>query len=206
MSSPDQWGFIKTGTDLENAARNTLRTWVPTYLREIELQKELGTSGVLPLPQSYLVAEELDQQQGNELPAIVLLSPGLSGNRPMQEGDGTIRAYFHLGIGVLVAANNSENTKRMVRLYTAVVRAIMLQKQSLGDFANGVTWLDESYDDKFPFPDNLTISAGQVLFEVDVPDVTNRFGGPINPDTPPGSAWGTVTSAEIEVNPTEDLP
>lgn len=73
----------------------------------------------------------------------------------------------------------------------------MLQKQSLGGFADGTTWLDESYDDAFQFTDTQTVGAGQVVFAIEVAGVVNRYGGPPtpippDPDTQPGSDWPTV--------------
>lgn len=202
--SVDVWGEFKSGYELEVAARDTLKLWFPAYLREIEARKQLGTS-VLPLPQSYLIAEEIDREYGAEMPCIVVVSPGLSGQRPRKEGDGSYSAFFNLGIAVFVAANSSENTKRLVRLYTMAARLIMLNKQSLGGFTNGINWIDESYDDRFPFTDSETTSAGQVLFEVEVPDMVSRGAGPATPDVPPLTQWGIAEEVDIDVVK-EDLP
>jgi|SRR5215831_568656 len=204
---------IAVTDDLEHAVLDTLKNWFPTYIREVELQSPAAPDprniplDSLPLPRAYLTVDELDREAANQMPSIVVVSPGLSGRSvPLQEGDGSFNVPFSIAVGVFVTADQRKNTQRLVRLYTATARAIMLQKQSFGGFAGGSYWLDESYDDRLTFTDDQTISAGQVVFEVWVNQVVNRYGGPKvpfqpqepppDPDTQPGSEWGiaeTVT-------------
>lgn len=196
------FGTIGVADDLEDAVLATLQSWFPVYVKEVELQQEIAV-GSLPDPKSWLTSASLDRDAADATPAIVVVSPGLSpGKHPVQEGDGSFRVYFSIGIGVFVSANDRENTMSLVRLYTAICRSILLHKQSLGGYADGVTWLDESYDDSFSFTDSQTIMAGQVIFEIEVGGFGNRYGGPAgstppNPATQPGSEWplvATVTS------------
>ena len=206
---------IKVADDLEEAVLKTLRDWFPVYIREVELQSPAEPSprnipqGSLPLPRSYLTADQVDKEAGNQLPSIVVISPGLSSRHlPQQEGDGTFNVPFNIAVGIFVSADERKHTIRLVRLYTAIVRAIMLQKQSFGGFAGGSYWLDESYDDRFTFMDDQTISAGQVIFEVWVSDVVNRFAGPVtppDPNTQPGSDWGKADDVYVNVEPVEDV-
>jgi hypothetical protein len=200
---------IKIADALEEAALLTLKTWFPVYIREVELQSQdlpadqLIPLNALPLPRSYLTADKFDREAADQLPTIVVVSPGLSGRRPLQEGDGSFRVWYHLAVGVFVGANTRADTKRLVRVYTAIARTIMLQKQSLGGFADGTTWQDESYDDNFSFTDQQTIGAGQVVFEIEVDDVVNRWGGPTtlpDPVDQPGSDWTVVDTVSISVD------
>jgi hypothetical protein len=205
------FGAIQVATDLEDAVVTTLSDWFPVYLREYERQAGLVADNVAPLkhplPQSYLRADKLDREAASALPAIVVVSPGLSGrSKPSQEGDGSFNVPFNIAAGVFVGSNLREDTMRLVRVYTAICRTIMLQKQSFGGFANGSAWVDESYDDDFPFPDGQTISAGQVIFEVWVAGVVNRFGGPAadpDPATQPGSEWPLAETVTATVEPKE---
>lgn len=210
MSIFDQ---IKIADDLEAAVVATLNLWFLTYLKEFELQHGLianiNDEDVLPSPKTITVANELDLAQGDALPAVVVVSPGMSPrNRPKQEGDGTFRAFFGVGIGVFCSAATRADTARLVRYYTALVRTIILQHQSLGGFADGCEWFDESYDDAFGFADNESVGAGQVVFEFEVAGVVNRYGGPAlymapdpapDPATQPGSNWPLVDTATATV-------
>lgn len=203
----DIFGAIKVADDLEQAAIDTLSSWFPVYIRELEVQHGIALDA-LPLPRSYLTADRVDRSNADQLPSVVVVSPGLSGRRPQQEGDGTFRCSFSLGIGVFVAGYDRTATKRLVRQYTAIARTIMLQKQGLSGYADGTTWLDESYDDDFSFTDGQTVGAGQTIFEVDVAGVVSRYGGPAvyggpppapNPATQPGALWPEVAKATATV-------
>ena len=203
MSIFDQ---IMIADTLEHAVLDTLQKWFPVYIREVELQSPPAPDprniprDSLPLPRSYLTADQIDRESANQLPSIVCISPGLSSrNDPAQNGEGTFAVPFSIAVGCFVSAKDRKSTMRLVRLYTAITRSIMLQKQSYGGIASGAYWLDESYDDHFTFTDDQTISAGQVVFEVWVDEVVTRYAGPIgtpDPATQPGSEWGkaeTVT-------------
>lgn len=192
MSIFDQ---IKIADDLETAAIDTLNLWFHTYTREYELQAGLLRDS-FPLPRAFITSERLDREDADQLPAVVVVSPGLW-EKPRQEGSGQFRAKFSLAIGIFVAGQDRTTTKRLLRVYCGIARTIMLQKQSLGGFADGTTWLDESYDDAFQFTDTQTVGAGQVVFAIEVAGVVNRYGGPPtpippDPDTQPGSDWPTV--------------
>lgn len=194
---------IFTADQLEYQVSQTLQSWFPVYIREVELQTNVPTDA-LPLPRSYLTSDQIDREAANQLPSIVVVSPGLVGRTPpQQEGDGSFNAAFSIAVGIFVSADRRSSTLRLVRLYTAIVRAIMLQQQGLGGMGAGSYWLDESYDDHFPFVDDQTISAGQVLFEIWVANVVNRYAGPEPPPDPvkqPGSDWGkaeTVTPTVV---------
>lgn len=180
---------ILDGGMVEFWAMETLQDWFQVYTEELELQRiALGMPdqrGSHPLPRSYHIAEELDKEAADQLPAIVLVCPGTNGQPPKKDGRGQYRATWMLGVGLFVSANTREATKDLVRFYAAVVRAILVQKPSLGGHAFRTTWLDESYDDNYLFPDTQTISAGQVIFEVEVDNVVTHGAGPVTPPDPP---------------------
>jgi hypothetical protein len=207
----DIFGDIIIANQLEAAVIATLESWFPTYIREVELQSQSAQYGdniptdALPLPRSFITTDKIQRENTDQLPAIVVVSPGLSPhNRPQQEGDGTFRVPWAVSVGVFVSGQDRTSTKNLIRQYTGIARAIMLQKQSLGGFADGTTWLDESYDDAFAFVDQETIGAGSVVFEVWVAGVVNRFAGPAvyggtatpDPDTQPGEQWPPIDTVE----------
>lgn len=204
----DIFGDIIIATQLEEAVVATLEAWFPVYIREIELQLGIPTDA-LPLPRSFITTDKIERSNTDQLPAVVVVSPGLSGhNRPQQEGDGSFRVPWGISIGVFVSGKDRTSTKNLIRQYVGICRAIMLQKQSLGGFADGTTWLDESYDDNFAFVDQETIGAGSVIFEVWVAGVVTRFGGPAvvfgpppapDPVEQPGQQWPPVSTVESVV-------
>lgn len=201
------FGPIIDANQVEEAVRDTLQLWFPTYLRELEDQRGM-TMNDLPDPRAYVVSGDNDREPEDQLPAIVVVSPGLAEN-PMQDGDGLFRAPWSVGVGIFTSARDRESTEKLVRLYCAVARAIMLQKQSLGGFADGTTWLDEDFDE-IEFDDTRTIGAGLVEFTVTVAGVVNRRGGPAAPTPPdpvgqPGSNWPLVEEVIVDETITEEV-
>jgi hypothetical protein len=187
----DIFKSIIDGGVVEGWVEDTLKAWWEVYSRELEIQRG-ETPGLHPQPASWVVIDgpEADREVADQMPAIIIISPGLNGQRPIHDGRGQYRATWLVGVGLFVSASTREDTKNLVRFYAAVARAIMLQKSSLGGNVARTTWLDESYDDNFNFTDQLTISAGSVIFEVEVDNVVTHGAGPVadpDPGTQPGS-------------------
>jgi hypothetical protein len=194
---------IVDGDQLETAVNDTLQAWFLTYTREFELQRGIPEDSI-PQPRSWVIAEDVQREGTDQLPSIVIVSPGLNGDAPYADGEGLYRATWIVGVGIFASANNRDDTKRLVRQYAAIIRAIMLQKQALmGEIPiNMVRWMDESYDDNFQFTDEQTISAGQVVFDIEVDDVISRYQGPVgdpDPVTQPGMNWQEIHTTEILV-------
>lgn len=182
---------IVDGSVVEGWVMQTLKDWWQVYAREVAIQRGEDPDRY-PLPKSYITVDGTtpDREVADQLPALVVVSPGLDGTPPRHDGRGQYRASWMVGIGLFVSGNTREATKDLVRIYTAIARAIMLQKSSLGGHASRATWTDESYDDDFNFTDQQTISAGSVIFSVEVDNVITHGAGPVgppNPGTQPGS-------------------
>jgi len=206
--APDVFFPIVDGSQLEAAVGVTLHDWFLVYTREFELQRGIPQDS-LPQPRSWVISEEVDRRGTDQLPTVVVVSPGLNGADPLAEGDGNYRASWLLGVGIFASAATREDTRILVRQYAAIIRAIILQKQGLdGSIAVcGIRWMDESYDDNFRFTDEDTISAGQVVFNIEVDGVVHRRVGPTGPPDPvtqPGMSWSEILTTEIEVIAKED--
>lgn len=197
------FGTIKDANQIEVAVRDTLKNWFLTYKREFELQRGLDEDA-LPNPRSYVIATEVDRDAEDQLPSIVVVSPGLAPDEPMHRGDGHYVAQWSIGVGVFVSAIDRAATSRITRWYCAIIRAIMLQKASMGGIVVGTQWVDESYDE-LDFDDGRTIGSGQVVFWLELEDVVDRHGGPAeptvpDPDTQPGSNWPLVDTALVDID------
>lgn len=201
------FGNMTDATVVEQAAADTLKLWFKTYSRELELQLGLAQDSI-PMPRSYTVATEIDRDVEDQLPAVVVVSPGVS-DPPRMEGDGSYRVTWAVGVGVFVSAKDRASTSAAIRRYCAIVRAIVLQKASLGGVATGSRWLDENYDE-MDFDDGRTIGVGTVLFEIEVSDAVNRRGGPAvptppDPDDQPGSNWPLADPVTVTVKRREEV-
>jgi hypothetical protein len=175
-------GAVVTGRDVELAALALLQRWSGTYLAEMERQSGRAPAS-LPRVRGWATAADFETWPEDQVPRVLLVSPGLLGP-PMADGNGTYRATWSLGLGVVVSAASMDETMVLAKLYTAALRVCLLQHQSLEGFAAGVEWLDESYDD-LPSIDTRSLGAGQAIFAVTVDDVSRRWGGPPTPSEPP---------------------
>ena len=214
----DKFGLLLDADLIEDAIREKIKVWMNTYLLEVEFQRQLDP-GSIPRPKSYLVAEEVDRELGDNLPSIIIASPGLA-SQPVKEGDGYYRATWNVALGVVVSAGGQDsrtNTKRLLRRYTSALRLLMLQKRNIFDtYTSGpdidenfevidIVWMDESYD-RLDFEDGQTMAAGEVLFEIEISNVANNRLGPKNPAAPSnptevGTSWGEVGSTDVTVIP-----
>lgn len=195
------FGSLVTGTDVEQAALDTLQTWSPTYLAWVERHTGRAAQSV-PAPRSWITSADFTRWPEEQLPSVLLLSPGLA-EEPSRDGRGSIRAKFALGVAVVVSARDRAETDALAKLYVAAFRAAILQHPSLGGFAEGVEWLDERYDALPGDPKRRrTLAAGQLAFRVDVRGVVEPGTGPTSPSPTPYEPQPdptVATSVEVDV-------
>lgn len=199
--SVEVFGEIKTGAHVEAALISTIEEWIETYLAEVERQASIEARK-LPAPRSYSTVNEFRKWPEEQIPAVVVVSPGLATSGIMVEGNGQVNATFLAGIAVVVSAKDKASTNMLAKSYAAAIRTLILQHPSLGGFSRGVTLLDESYNDGPP-EDERTLGAAQVQFEVEVPDVSWSKGGlTAPPDDPydPDPTFPTVDETDVTIN------
>jgi hypothetical protein len=192
------YGRIITGADVETAAETTIKLWQADYLSEVASQSGLAR-GVLPQFRSYPRLLDISKWGEDQTPSCVISAPGTlqtPENRQRQ-----VKARWALGIGCIVSAKDMPSTLRMAQLYTAAVRALILQHPSMGGLSDGVVFISERYDE-LDANDSRSIASGVVQFGVDVLGITDTSQGPSAPSSdatlPPGD-WHTVTSVGVDV-------
>jgi hypothetical protein len=175
-------GPIVSGRDVELAVLTFLKRWSGTYIAECERQRG-RPPGSLPRIRGWTVASEFEKWPEDQLPCVLLVSPGLA-EAPTPDGGGFFRAKFTLGLAVIVSTATANDTADLAKLYCAAMRAAILQHQSLEGFARGIEWLDENYDD-LPSVDTRSLGAGQAIFAVEIDGFARRWNGPTTPGEPP---------------------
>lgn len=198
----NEFGRFLTAGQVENMVIDTLRDWNPTYCREIERQLGKGVNW-LPDLASIQVAKRVERWAEEALPAAIVVAPGLY-DEPRRQGDGTYIARWSIGIAVICSARDRETTNFLSKIYSAMVRAVLVQKPALQGESLGVRWLDEKYDDLQDDDKSRTLAAGQAVFWAEFDDVVTAGSGPLAPSEDPGD-WPTATvvhaDAELEVLP-----
>jgi len=203
VSSPDRPSVFRTlfSADLlEEQAIVTLKKWIPTYIHEVERQRGL-TVGDIPRPRYYARRNEFNGFPDDQLPMCIVISPGLI-DQPERYGDGQHAAWWGCAVAIVCATSSEDSTNRLVKVYGAALRGVMLQQEDLGGTqVAAVRWEDERYDDNLPGSDQRrSLGAVRLVFRVLVDDVVTDGTGPNTPDPdewPPGTQWGLVEDVII---------
>jgi hypothetical protein len=189
---------IVPGWVVEEAVVSTLRLWFNTYLTEVERQWSIEKP--LARPNSYNVVPENNRYVEEQLPAILVISPGLDGT-PRMDGAGSYIAPFRITIAVIVAAPDKKTVERNTK--TAAIRAMMLQKRGFNGLCEGIRWDGEDYTPTGT-ENRRSYGAATVDFVLDIADVVNKKAGPAAPDAPnpdqPGSEWPEIETVFLEVD------
>jgi hypothetical protein len=205
------YGPIVTGATVERAALTTLRTHAHRYIAETCRQEGRDP---LPDPRGYIVASTFDKWPEDQVPVVVVISPGWAA-RPRRAGGGRVLVPWTLAAGIVTTAK-PERTRENAQLYVAAIRTLLAQQQSLGGLAEGVDCIDEDYLPPFAFSRTRTLLAVQATFVVTVPDAFTYGAGttswtpghpdppePPDPTDPPN--WPTVKSRpEIRLTLTDN--
>jgi hypothetical protein len=209
-ASETAYGRIVAGVDVELALLELIQTWLPDYLAEVCRQRERAPDD-LPTPRAWVVSSDVEKMPEDQTPAVIVASPGMT-DAPRADGLGSYVARWRIGIAVHLSARGNALSLRLVRLYIAAVRALVVQQQALdGLDLRRIDWLDERYD-TLPSIDDRTVCTALVELAVEVADVTTRHAGPLAPILPatpngetPSTTSPTWPSAElVEVAITKD--
>ena len=184
----DPYGLIVAGPLLEVAVVEHLRAWLPAYRVEVVRQFNEQTGASVPDTalkpiRSFVSAAAFDKLPEDQMPCIVLESPGLT-DKPEVRGDGQVDMTFGLVIGVVSPGKDADDTRLTNRLYGAAIAAIMVQQRVQHPNVSTVTLTDLAYD-AIPFDEHRTIAATRATFDVVMPNVLNRRAGPLEPPADP---------------------
>jgi len=196
------FGDYITATDVSNAVQSTISYWSETYLAEMarhDGQDPTTELGFLPDFASYPDSLDLSRFPEEQLPACILVVPGVS-LQPEKRGGGKISALWKVAIGVAVTGQDKPTTIKLAQLYTTAVRMIILQHPSLGGFATGVMWNREEFTGNIIRADDArTLAVGVLDFNVSVDGNVDVNQGPVEPipNNEPPTGWTTVETPSI---------
>lgn len=203
MSGTNAIGILFAAPALEDAMLELIESWLPTYLTEVERAYGLEPL-TLARPKFYGTSVENDTHPGEGLPAIIVVAPGTSG---VPEGEGQyISAWYDLTVATTVVASSEMGARRLAALYSAAIRALVLQHGSIGGVASGVRFQGEEFLGS-PAQDNRSRSRGGALthFMVKIEKLVDVQAGPVEPlphdgmdmpDLPIVQEWEVVVDSD----------
>jgi phage gp37-like protein len=208
MPGASAFGPLVAASDMEDAVLAQLQAWLPDYLAEVERTHGLQV-GSLPQPRSWVLSSEVERFPEEQLPAVMLASPGLT-DPPLADGTGIYTARWQLVVAVQVNVRGNRLALRVARLYALALRGALLQQQRLGLPLRRIDWMDERYR-LLDSIDDRTTCVAEVEVAVEVAAVLSRQAGPLEPLLPPGSSqgpdsptWPVALTADVAVTKTEE--
>jgi hypothetical protein len=205
------FGRLVAACDVEEATLGQLQKWLADYLAEVERYHGYAV-GSLPYPRSWVISSEVERMPEDQLPAVILASPGLftGAGVPQADGRGVYTARWQLVASTQVSARGNGLALRLARLYALAVRGALLQQQRLeGLEVRRIDWLDERYR-LLGSIDDRTTCISEVEVSAEVGDVLSRGHGPLAPLLGPGNlgpdspTWPTAQTAEVAVTKTPE--
>lgn len=172
-------GNLFLASSLEEAATVHYQKWETTYLAEIERLRGLDAQAV-PRVKSMSVKNELGKFPEEQLPALVVVSPGISEGSVRTNGDGEYDAAWDLGVAVISSGIDEESTNLLRGIYGAAIRGMFLQHPEIEELGYVEEWVDESYTD-VDIDVSRTKSVVQVIFRVRVESVVLAHDGTREP-------------------------
>lgn len=193
------FGPIITGNDVVKAVNATINKWAPDYIAEIS-ERSGRTREEMPMFRSFVPAYDLNKFDEDQVPAFVCIAPGII-DTPVKRAQ-QVTARWGVGCAAVVSGQDEQNTYELATLYIAAMRVLLLQKSSLGGFAQGINWISERYEN-LPTTMPRTLAAGILQIGVDVNGVADPTQGPGKPSlditTPPGD-WPIIETVINEID------
>lgn len=172
------YGPVVTARKVRNQTLQLLRDWFVDALLEVFDQEEYEQADLSPstLVRSWAVLAEPRDAREDQMPAVFVTSPGLS-DQPERNGDGQHTATWSVVVTIVVRGDTFQETADLVAVYAAAARLVLGQHKSLGGLSIGTYWRAEDYS-ALDISATRTLGAGQVEFDVVIPNVMNDRGGP----------------------------
>lgn len=187
--SVSEYGAVVTSRDVRLALQDTLKDWLPATLAEVARQAGVDPRKV-PTPMSWHRLSNPDDYRDDQLPAVVVASPGLVGP-PAVEYSGLVTKTWEVIAAAVVRGDSHEDVADLGSLYTAAIEMAAMQNRDLGGRldAVGATGCDVSLlDNRSPDVGSRwtrTLADVYVVFAVEVAGVLDISVGPAEPPTDP---------------------
>jgi hypothetical protein len=177
-----EFGPCVIENDIDVAATETLSKWLPTYLRQMEEERELDFR--LGRPASYQVVLEDESFFDQQLPAVIVTSTETEG-APSVYADSVITAQFTLVVTAIVKGRTRTEARALASMTGGSIRRLMVQQGTLDGAVQGVRWKSGQVSRVAIPEESRELAAGINTFTVLVDQVAQADLGPIYPSPDP---------------------
>jgi len=195
--------------NVEDAVLNTLRTWLPTYLWEIERQNDLrkGSLPHPPTPESFDGGHDFLTWIEDQCPKVIAVVNPVG--EPERSGSIGYSQAFAVQVGAVLFDDNEADARRLAGHYGTAIQGTILQQGDLGGFAER-TIMVQSPEVSFQDQDMRRLHQVVAVFHVFVTGIVSDSAGPDVPtptDSPqyggspdvPFTDWPTVQTTDATV-------
>lgn len=135
-------------TDVDLAVIETLQLWLPTYLRQFEIERDIDSSDerqriVRPQNANYDIALEDEGFPSARLPGIIVTtaSPQSIERSHAQDGNGdTYDVAWSTAVSVVARGPSKTDARILAAQIGGAVRRCLCHQNTLGGFAGDVMW------------------------------------------------------------------
>ena len=168
----DPYGTIYGGSSVQEAIYNTLQTWLPSYIAEIN--RQLG-GDILQNVTEYRHRPEFRTLPKNVQCAILVMVPGTA--RTPHYYQEFIRSDWRIEVDAFVYGTKDwQETQALTSAYSSCIRACLIQHKDLDGFAETTKWMSEDYYEG-EHSATRTTGLGKIRFEVTVGSSLTPYGG-----------------------------
>lgn len=174
------FGPLVTNVDVDKLVVDKLRLWIPTYLAQLEREREKAPKYFnRPRDASYASVLDDDEFPDKILPGIFVTSSVAASTDPFE--DGFYGATWTVAISAVVRGRSSEETRWIAAMFEGSIRRVMLQ-QPVGEKVEWDTTLVQPVAD--PTNAGRYLAAGMSSYFVYFDHVAQEGVGPHIPDGP----------------------
>jgi hypothetical protein len=195
--SDDVFGNLVTPLDVEHAVTNTLKKWMPTYLRFFERRAGLPFEAY-PEIASWRSADTMeDRFPEDQIPAVQVM---MTMDADLITEGVSASGVFNGTIDALVAGPEPEEARENAEVYAFCMGLIMAQQSGLDGSLpiGGLAWKKVSTP-AVGKPEERWLALGSVAVDVTVEGVFEALAGPTVPTDGPPEEYPTVTETGVDV-------
>jgi hypothetical protein len=203
------FGPLVGGSTIEAAVLDTLRTWLPTYLWEVERQHNIakGTLPHPPTPESYHGGVDFSSWQEDTCPEVIVVCNPTG--EPERSGSVGYSQAFEIQIAAVVIDAEEDTSRLVAGYYGEALQGALVQQPALGGLAEH-TVMTSAPHLELQDPDERRLHQVSAAFQTFIapividqggPDVPTPSDSPLyggTPDAPYGD-WPTVTTTQAVV-------
>jgi hypothetical protein len=178
-----EFGPLVVETDVDRAVLDTLRLWMPQYLRQFEAERQL-TPGLFSRPkaESYANTIEDDEWLDHRLPAVIVTTASTTG-QPQRSGDGLYYAAWQVRVSAVVRGEMPAQARAIAAVFGGTVRRILVGP-NLPDPVTFCEWGGSLIARVDPGDQGRYLAAAINTFTAYTDQILQQGAGPIDPGGP----------------------